>query len=128
MNICYLLGSVGMVFFGTSLFLLMAISIDRYWAICHPMSHKVHKDNAKSKYYQFSAGVFCTILMINMSIEYNRTQYALACNYLAMYRGAELIYIYSWPTVVALVILVLYFYIFKAIREHVSTVVRRRAR
>lgn len=117
---CYLADSIALMFFGTTMNLLIVLSADRYWAICMPLSHKVHKDAVNKKIIIFGCifvGVFTGSFPI---MGWNKDIYAFGCYPLEMFSPGHLVFCSVWILASTAIISTFYLFIFKAIRDHVS--------
>jgi hypothetical protein len=119
-QLCLLLNSFLLAIFAASLFSLVAVSIDRYWAICDPVSYHV-RTNRVTKIIIFFCWVLGGITGFLPYFGWNSGMSAERCDLRTIADFNYLLFVCVMIGFVAtLVILVLYLLIYRAILKQVS--------
>lgn len=108
------------VMFGININLLVALSANRYWAVCHPTSYFTSKENGYQKWIIFTSVFIGTILGILPAIGWNSGYFDGACYLVDLVSFSYLFLCCSWTLASSVVIIILYGLIYKSLAKHVS--------
>lgn len=117
---CLLLNSFLLAVFAASHFSLVAVSIDRYWAVCDPVTYHVRTERV-TKLIILMCWIMGIIVGFMLSFGWNSGNSAYRCDLRTI---VDFNYLYFVCFAIAfpstLIILVLYFLIYRAILKQVS--------
>jgi 7 transmembrane receptor (rhodopsin family) len=111
------------ILFSVILNLLNALSADRYWAICHPISYMVHKNSGFTKWiislYIFVGVVIGSLPVLGMNTVEDDYDYVYACLATEVFSTSFLCICCLWTIGTTSVIIVLNGFVIAAIRKRV---------
>lgn len=108
------------VMFGININLLVALSANRYWAVCHPTSYFTSKENGYQKWIIFTSVSIGFCLGSLPAFGWNSGYFDGACYLLDLVSFSYLFLCCSWTLASSIVIIVLYGLIYKSLAKHVS--------
>lgn len=117
---CIWMTSLIFVLFGISINLLVALSANRYWAVCHPTSYYTSKESGYKKWIILSAFSIGTLLGSFPALGWNSGKFDGNCYLVDLVSFSYLLLCCFWTLLSSLVIIVLYGFIYKALAKHVS--------
>lgn len=124
LNLCVGMTSLLLVIFGISINLFIAISADRYWAVCRPNSYYKLK-NSRHTVRMVSLSFFLGILSGSIPImwnEENRHACAVTCDITCVSTKLFMELCCLWIFISIAIISVLYALIYRAIKRNVSKI------
>lgn len=117
---CVWMMSLVIVMFGVTINLLVALSVDRYWAICHPMSYFVVKNAGFKKWIIVSCVALGVVLGSLPALGWSNSS-IYSCYVVDVLSFGFMFLCCLWTLGSTLLIIILYGLIYKEISEHVST-------
>lgn len=119
---CRILNSATLMIFTISINLLVAISADRYWAVCQPISYHVLKSSSFKKWMIAGCVVIGIVIVSPPVLGWKNGGFSKGCFYDKTYANMfdNLNYWIYWTCCATIAIITLYSLIFKSISDRVS--------
>lgn len=123
-KLCVILNSFLLSVFAVSMFSLLAVSVDRCWAVCHPVTYHV-RSRTVTKIIIFFCWTFGTLFGFLPAFGWNSGEFDNKCDLRAVSDFNYLLFIcVAIAFMSTIVIIVLYLRIYCAILQQVSSLPR----
>lgn len=117
---CIWMASVMLVMFTTTINLQTALSLDRYLAVCHPLTYFVHKGSGYKKRIIFACVFIGTSFGLWPALGWNSGIMKYGCYVMDVLSSSYSLFLTTWSLACTITIIVFHVLIYKSLKENVS--------
>lgn len=117
---CVWMASIMLVMFTTTINLQTALSVDRYFAVCHPLTYFVNKESGYRKRIIFACCFVGTTFGLFPALGWNSNTMQFGCYVMDVLHPSYSLFLTSWSLSCTTTIILFHALIYKSIKQNVS--------